>query len=325
MRGLTAAALTLPLALAGHAGDAHVKLDARGWLERVAEAATRTSYQGTMVFTAGSTISTTRVARYCTGRGSFEQLEPLDGPPRMIYRHNQIVHTLWPRKKIAVVQQRDPRTPFPALPESGGDVLAGYEVRLEGADRVAAHPSQVVLLQPRDAQRYAQRLWAEASTGLMLRADVLDHEGRVLESTAFTDLKTGVRPQPDVVTAAMNRLGGYHVIKPEVTRTRLEDEGWQLRSPVAGFKPISCVKRPVGSGGGRDNVPMVVQSVYSDGLAYVSVFVEPHDPQRHKPMMSTWGAVGTLMQSLGDAWVTVVGDVPMDTLERFAAALKPAR
>jgi sigma-E factor negative regulatory protein RseB len=123
----------------------------------------------------------------------------------------------------------------------------------------------------------------------------------------------------------MNKLGGYRVIKPEITRTRLEDEGWQLRSPVAGFKPISCVKRPVGSGGERDHVPMVVQSVYSDGLAYVSVFVEPRDPRRHKPMMSTWGAVSTLMQSLGDAWVTVVGDVPMDTLERFAAALKPAR
>ena len=29
------------------------------------------------------------------------------------------------------------------------------------------------LLEPRDALRYAQRLWADVATGLMLRADVI--------------------------------------------------------------------------------------------------------------------------------------------------------
>ncbi len=325
VRGLTLAALTLPLAMAGHAGDAGSKRDGGDWLDRIASAAARTSYQGTMVFTAGSTMSTTRVTRYCTSKGSFEQLEPLDGPRRMIYRHNQVVHTLWPQEKVAVVQERDPRTPFPALPEEGGDLLAGYDVRLEGTDRVAAHESQTMLLRPRDDHRYAQRLWAELGTGLMLRADVLDRDGRVLESTAFTDVKTGVRPQPDAVTASMNRLGGYEIVKAGVTRTRLEDEGWLLAPPIAGFKPISCVKRPVHAGQRRPDAPMIVQSVYSDGLAYVSVFIEPRDPKRHKPMMSSWGATSTLMQPLDDTWVTVVGDVPMGTLELFAAALKRSR
>jgi sigma-E factor negative regulatory protein RseB len=326
LRAAAVTAFALPAAFLTHAGEAVDKLDGRGWLDRVAIAASRTSYQGTMVFSTGSHMSTMRVTRYCMGKDSFERHESLDGPPRLIYRHNQLVHTMWPQKKVALVQHRDARTQFPALSDAD-DALAAYHLRLEGSDRVAAHASRVMLLEPRDSDRYAQRLWAEVSTGLMLRADVLDRDGRVLESIAFTDLKVNVKPQPDAVTAAMNRLDGYQVIKPDVSRTKLEDEGWKLGVPVAGFKQVSCVKRPVD--GSRalpsSSSPSIVQSVYSDGVAHVSVFIEPHDASRHKPMMSSWGASNTLAQQRGDAWVTVVGDVPMATLERFAVAIERLR
>lgn len=324
LRAAAVGALALPAAFLTHAGEAVDKLDGRGWLDRVAIAASRTSYQGTMVFSTGSHMSTMRVTRYCMGKDSFERHESLDGPPRLIYRHNQLVHTMWPQKKVALVQHRDARTQFPALSDAD-DALAAYHLRLEGSDRVAAHASRVMLLEPRDSDRYAQRLWAEVSTGLMLRADVLDRDGRVLESIAFTDLKVNVKPQPDAVTAAMNRLDGYQVIKPDVSRTKLEDEGWKLGVPVAGFKQVSCVKRPVDGSRALPSSPSIVQSVYSDGVAHVSVFIEPHDASRHKPMMSSWGASNTLAQQRGDAWVTVVGDVPMATLERFAVAIERLR
>ncbi len=328
LRALAVTAATLPAALVGHAGEAGDKTDGRGWLSRIATAASHTSYHGTMVFSTGSHMSTTRVTRYCMGKDSYERHESLDGAPRMIYRHNQLVHTLWPQKKVAVVQHRDARMPFPALPDAG-DALATYELRLEGTDRVAARKSQVILLEPRDPHRYAQRLWAEVSTGLMLRADVLDGDGRVLESIAFTDLKTDVRPQPDAVTAAMNRLDGYQVIKPDISRTKLESEGWKLGVPVSGFRQVSCVKRPVevspAKAASASASASIVQSVYSDGVAHVSVFIEPHDASRHKPLMSSWGASNTLAQQRGDAWVTVVGDVPMETITRFAEAVERLR
>ena len=325
LRAVAVVSVVLPAALVAHAGEANGKLDGRSLLDRVAWAAASTSYQGTMVFSAGSHMSTTRVTRYCLGKETFERHESLDGPPRLIYRHNQLVHTLWPQKKVAVVQNRDARTPFPALSDAA-DALASYELKLEGSDRVAAHASRVMLLEPRDSQRYAQRLWAEVSTGLMLRADTLDRDGGVLESIAFTDVKTNVKPQPDVVTSAMNRLDGYQVIKADVTRTKLEDEGWKLGVPVSGFKQVSCVKRPIDGSRASPSSPSIVQSVYSDGVAHVSVFIEPHDASRHKKsMMSSWGASNTLAQQLGDAWVTVVGDVPMATLERFAGAVERLR
>jgi sigma-E factor negative regulatory protein RseB len=69
--------------------------------------------------------------------------------------------------------------------------------------------------------------------------------------------------------------------------------------------------------------PPVLQSIYSDGLTYVSVFIEPFRPERHtRPVLAAFGATSTLAHRQGDWWVTVVGDTPPATLKMFAAALE---
>lgn len=316
----------VPVALTAHAAppsaSVDAKDDARLWLHRIGKAASTTNYQGTMVFSVGGSSTTSRVARYCVGPHSYEQTESLDGPARRIYRHNQLVHTFWPLKKVAVVEQREALSPFPSLPTGTGDALSAYQVTLEGHDRIAAQNARVMLLAPRDEHRFAQRLWAHEDSGLMLRADVLSPDGQVLESSAFTDLKVGVKPQPDAVLQAMGKLDGYRVVRAAISRTRLETEGWRLNVPVVGFQQISCVKRPIDGGDPKPDAPAMVQSIYSDGLVHISVFIEPYRPERHKPMMSSWGATHTMAQQRDDQWVTVMGDVPIDTIKKFASALE---
>ena len=69
-----------------------------------------------------------------------------------------------------------------------------------------------------------------------------------------------------------------------------------------------------------------LQTIYSDGLTYVSVFIEPFDAQRHtNPIETSIGATHTLMQRQGEWWITVVGDVPTATLRAFATELERAR
>jgi sigma-E factor negative regulatory protein RseB len=66
-----------------------------------------------------------------------------------------------------------------------------------------------------------------------------------------------------------------------------------------------------------------VQTIYSDGLTYVSVFIEPYRADRHThPMLASLGATQTLSQRQGDWWVTVVGDTPPATLRSFASSLE---
>jgi sigma-E factor negative regulatory protein RseB len=202
-------------------------------------------------------------------------------------------------------------------------------VRPQGVERVAGHDANLLLVKPRDGYRYGYRLWADQASGLLLRADVVGERNEVLESSAFSDVVIGVKAQPESVLQPMKKLDGYRVLRPVLVPTRLEAEGWVLRQPVPGFRQVSCVKRPmedVGGIGGEATEHQVLQTIYSDGLTYVSVFIEPFQPQRHKRSLSaSVGPTQTLMQQQGDWWVTVLGDVPPATLRLFANALEHSK
>ena len=302
--------------------------EVRAWLMRIHDAASHRNFQGTFVVSGGGAVSSARIAHYCEGPNQFERSESLDGQARLVFRHNDVVTTLWPAAHVATVEQRTLLVEFPALLQAGDDRIAEfYEVRPQGAERIAGFEANVLVVKPRDGYRYGYRLWAEQTTGLLLRADVLGERNEVLESSAFSDVAIGVKPQPESVLVPMKKLDAYRVQRPLLTPTKLESEGWVQRQTVPGFRQVSCVKRPMETTVPLDQAaasdPQVLQTIYADGLTYVSVFIEPFNAQRHtRPMLASVGPTQTLMQQQGDWWVTVVGDVPPATLKLFAKGLE---
>jgi sigma-E factor negative regulatory protein RseB len=330
--------LALSLALAASSALAG-PADARAWLERMRSAANTGNYQGTMVFTAGGAMSSTRVWHYCVGEQTYERLEAQDGRQQRIYRHNDEVRTLWPQSRVAVAERRETLTSISTTPQAVDPrALEHYEFRREGEARVAGREAAVFLLEPRDGLRFAQRLWADKATGLMLRADVLDAGRAVLETASFSEIEWGVKPQPEMVTQAMRALDakaeakpdpraepkdGWRVLRPPQRRTQLEAEGWTLREKVPGFQLAGCVVRGLVSAGEELSV---LQAVFSDGLTHVSLFVEPFRAERHRvAAQSQLGATSTVTRRLGEHWITVVGDVPATTLRQFAESLERRR
>lgn len=296
-------------------------VDVMPWLHRVQSAAANSSYQGTLMISAGGVVNSSRVLHVCDGRQCYERIETLDGRARVQFRHNDSVLTVWPASKLARAEQRDLVAEFPALPSAAvqrtGD---SYEALAQPRDRVAGHEVEVMLFKPRDKLRFAQRLWVDRETGLLLRNEVLGPGGEVLETAAFTDVHIGGKPSPEPVLAAMKRLDGYRVLRAPTERTQIEQEGWTLTRAVGGFQLVSCARRPLEAG--IDAVASVpaLQTVFTDGLAHVSVFIEPHDAQRHRQAQATsLGATHTLTSREGDWWITVVGEVPMATLQQFRA------
>jgi sigma-E factor negative regulatory protein RseB len=305
----------------------------QGWIDRVRAAGTSTSFQGTFVVTAEGSASSSRIVHFSVGRDSYERVEALDGPPRRQYRHNEVVQTVWPQARLVVVEPRAATASFPSLPDPGAGTPSGskaidawYEVSRHADGRVAGREASVLTLAPRDRIRFAHRLWVDRQTQLLLRADVLGHRGDVLESTAFSDLTVGIRPQPALVLEGMAPPAApWRVVKASLQGSSLEQEGWRWDATapgVAGFRLVSCVRRPM-------QMPPVespaaahaVQSTFSDGLAIVSVFAEEHGSSRHtRELTQQIGATHTLTRRVHNAWITVVGDIPAMTAQRFADA-----
>jgi sigma-E factor negative regulatory protein RseB len=315
--------------LSARAGETVVNgPEARQWLLRMHNAATQRNYQGTLVVSADGAMSSSRIAHYCEGKDTYESVDMQDGQPRRVLRHNEQVLTLWPAAKTARLEQREAIQPFPALLSGSEEQLfERYELVSEGPGRVAGFEAAVFVLRPRDGARFAQRLWAEQGSGLLLRADVVAADGRVLESSAFTDVSIGGKTKPvaaNTVQGVLKQLDGWRVLKSVSQGTSLDAEGWQIKAPVAGFRQSSCVKRQLqpAADDNRQTPAEVLHAIFTDGLTHVSLFIEPMRADRHRSGGAASGATHTWMQAHGAHWITVVGDVPAATLKQFAAALE---
>jgi len=323
------AALAWPCGAAAQVADVAVDArEAQQWLARIHEAARQRNYQGTFIVTTGATVSSSRIHHFYEGPNQYEKIESLDGQMRQVYRYNDVVHSLWPNRRIAVIETRQVSGEFPALLSAGAERIAQhYEIRARGAGRVAGHEADVLVLQPKDSYRYGYRLWAEKTTGLLLRSEVVDDRDNVLEVSAFSDLTLNIKPRAEALVQAMRRLDGYAVQRPAMESIDLERAGWALKQAPPGFRHVASVRRSFVAASPSDGAaPSVLQTIYSDGLTHVSIFIEPSTSgmQRHEDILSL-GATQTLVQRQGNAWLTVIGDVPLATLRAFAAAMEPRR
>jgi len=72
---------------------------------------------------------------------------------------------------------------------------------------------------------------------------------------------------------------------------------------------------------GQAPIP-VDQAVFSDGLAAISIFVEPVEKNSRKEGAGESGATHVLVKRRGDFWITLLGEVPQVTLQQFASAIE---
>jgi sigma-E factor negative regulatory protein RseB len=318
---LFVAALLPAAAQAGSKPTEAGPAEAQAWLSRINAAASEGNYRGTMVFTASGVVSSSKVAHVCVGDEIVERVEALDGHLHRVYRRNETVHTVWPHRKVVVVEQR---AAAPGLVSTRRRVepaaLGQYRLSVLRTSHVAGRSARQLLLSPKDGLRFAQQLWADEASGLLLRQDVIGPDGRVLESSAFTEVEIGGRADTAKLLEGM-LPEGYQVVPSRREAVDLAAQGWGLRQPVPGFELLGCVKRPaIGESGDA------LQAVYTDGLSYVSLFIEPYHEQRHpRALAAEMGAMHTVMQRSGDHWITAMGDVPRATLERFIQALERRR
>jgi sigma-E factor negative regulatory protein RseB len=99
-------------------------------------------------------------------------------------------------------------------------------------------------------------------------------------------------------------------------------QGWQIAPTVPGFRMIRQLRRPMAAReAGQPTIP-VDQAVFSDGLAAISVFIEPVENNTRKEGSGNSGATHVLVKRRGDFWITLLGEVPQTTLQQFAAAIE---
>jgi sigma-E factor negative regulatory protein RseB len=282
-------------------------------LQRIHQATQRLSYTGTFVYQQGGRSETSRIARIADATGGIERLEVLDGVPREVVRTREGVRCYLPDTQTVKIeranaQQRD----FPSvLPDRLSDLTQHYAITRGGNARIAGFDCEAVVLTSRDDLRYGYVLWADVQTGMLLRARTVNQKGEIIEQFTFTQLQIGPVARDKVKSKHVTK--NWRIEDSAAAPANLAQAGWTVHADLPGFRKIGEVRRK------RESV-QVGQIVYSDGLAAVSVFIEPLAENREavRTGLSSVGPTHIYTREVANHLVTVVGETPAASVRRIA-------
>lgn len=281
-------------------------------LEKMSSVSQNRNYEGTFILRKSNQISTFRVNHCRDKRGVWESLESLTGEPRQIIRQNNKVISIFPDKKLITISHSSTNTSLhQKLPKNLRQLEDYYSLQNLGSNRIAGYESMAIDLKPKDKYRYGYRYWMEKDTGMLLRADVLDKHNNVVEQMMFTDLKYLKHSSAMAFKNIVEK--GYHVKDLDADTRPVVTTMWRVKRPPAGFELTRRLSHKSLS------KSKLLQLVYSDGLASVSVFIEPVNAKtKHLLGASSMGAINAYGEPAGNYYVTVVGEVPEITVMQMA-------
>jgi sigma-E factor negative regulatory protein RseB len=306
------------LAVAVTAGAAFAQPpEALHWLHKIHDATQKMSYTGTFVYQQGGQTETSRITRYVKGSASIEKLEVMDGVPREIVRTGDTVRYYLPESRVVKVERRTGERQFPALlPERVTALAQHYDISLGETRRVAGYDCRAVVLSPKDDLRYGYKLYADIASGMLLKAVTINSAGEPVEQFTFTQLSLG-NVSLDMVKPR-HTAGSWRIEDAAAAPASLP--GWSVSTELPGFRKVIELKRRLGE------ARPAGQMVYSDGLAAVSVFIEPLESSaKVRTGLASMGAIHIYTREVANHMVTVVGEAPALSIQRIADGVEYRR
>lgn len=289
-------------------------------LQRIAQGSRQLTYSGTFVYRSGSRVDSSRIAYSLVNGIEVERIEALDGSPREVTRTGSEVKCFLPEENLVIIENRASQRRFPALLPAGlGSLPEFYEIRGGEPGRVAGVTSRAVFLQPRDELRYGHVFWMDVASGLLLKANLLSAGGETLESFAFTQVKIGGPLEHDALKPRFD-INRVRVQQVRATEVKAEDMGWTFRGVLPGFRRVAAMRRQA-----TPESPESLHVVFSDGLASISVFIEPGGSTGEAEAVSAVGAVNVYRRQLGEHRVLVMGEVPALAVRRLGDGIEQRR
>ena len=301
----------------------------RAWLDRMGHAIQTLSYHGQFIHSDDRRSQSMGVVHRVDDGGLVnERLWSLDGPSREFIRKNNEIKCILSDNQEVVVEQVTSDTSFGfQVPEFSPSLDSLYSLVTHGEEeRIAGRDTQKIDILPVDRYRYGYRLWLDVETAMPLRSDLVGSNNETLEKTYFISIDF----RDDIDDSELDQelsADGYlhHVSHPDAIAQNQSNlmVKWAAHKLPRGFYLTGASVEPAPDGHGD-----MVHLVYSDGLATVSVFIEPLLDENQdifrgvSPDMNAYGISARGGDSDSIYQVTVMGEVPKLTLRTIAESVR---
>lgn len=289
-------------------------------MQKAAMAARALSYQGVFVCQTGSQSKAVQITHFFNGQGEYARNIVLDGAPREVFSQNNDTVIFSPKNQKIVVEKRRGQSMFPAiLPTNLEAIKQNYNLRPAEPEKVAGRDAQVLVLEPKDTLRYSYRFWIDNEYGLLLKSVMFNSRGEAIESIGFSQLAMLKKVDLDWFQPKIDNKKSY-VMEEDSAITIAENASntdWTLKALPQGYRKIDQMRRMVHG----KPVP-VTHLIFSDGLATVSLFIEPVGKNvKSKIIHSVVGNTSFYTNTADGYQVTAVGEVPEATVAQIAQAV----
>ena len=288
------------------------------WLDKMGQSMKQQSYKGTLIIRQGDELQAIKVTQGINGTESWQTMESQTGENHIIFRKNAEVTTIYPAKKLVTISAAMDSKPVKgvlhSLPKNKDKLKQLYLFELGDEERVANKITQVIRMTPRDKYRYGYTFWLDKDSGLLLKCDLKDNKGKVLEQFMYSDIELLSSAPKNNIEAAT--LAAFKKVTLS-NKTDVDVERWHAKNIPNGFVLIRSVKTA--------QQPPTYHMVFSDGMASVSVFIESTNENQKKYIgQSNMGLVNVYSAFIDNQYITAIGEVPAPTVRMIAQSVHAA-
>ncbi len=295
--------------------------DPRAWLARTDQALATRNYRGVFVHEFHGETETLRVVhRFDSEGGLAERLQSMDGSGReFIRRGNQLICYLPDRRTVLVEKSAEGGLLLDGLPGLQAAMAGQYTVQQLARTRVSGRMTRLIAIVPMDQFRYSYRAWIDEATAMPLKMQLRDAHGHVLEQIVFTSLVLPAHIGASELAPSVDARNYRWVVRQDVAAARAPglSVSWEAGALPPGFQMTASTRQML-PGGPAEHL------VFTDGLASVSVFVQPASGDGAGDGAATLGTSSAYSRVVQGYRITVVGEVPPATVRNIALAIRGA-
>lgn len=311
--------LVFALLLSGFSLNSFALDDAWLILQKAAYAARELNYQGVFIYQNGSQTRSVNITHVNDSGRELTRNMVLDnkaGQLREVFSQGSDIVIFHPKNDKVIIEKRRGQNLFPAmLPVNLQPLKLSYSARIGMMDYVAGRQAQVIELIPKDAFRYSYKIWTDTEFGLLVKMTLLNDKTETLEQIAFQELSmlnsrdlNWFQPKIDI--------SKNYVMEDVATHNRVHSD-WIIAELPPGYTKVDHVELMVN---GRTSP--VNQMIFSDGIASVSLFIEPIiKGTRPKTGFKLVGSTNICANIIDGYQVVVVGEVPLATVQQISKAV----
>ena len=276
-------------------------------IERSQKASQNLDYKGIYISQNGKELKSVEITHALHGSEEFTRINLLDGNADEVLSHGKNVVIYHRHDNNIVIQKREQQNLFPAIFPGDIDEIKKYYLLSFGmSERVAGRMTQRVNLIPKDSYRYAYNFWLDQETSLPLKMIISNIDKEVLEQSTFNKIQFNTETSLEWFTPTLDSTKKY-LIDESITKEINLNRFWTAKNIPPGFKEVNFMVSKM-----SDMNLVRNHSVYSDGLSYISLFVQPvRKGQKPKVGDLSFNSTNVSARYFKGYQIMAVGSVPI--------------